>query len=134
MQFKVLKVLYFYKYQKLKIHNPCRICCWLRKWDTFEIDKPVVLSSRGEELKNLTFYDKSNIQKIMFTLKLRLMNFSQSKSVRFWDTYVETISKRNDIYISIRNNSQSSISILEKISTASYILYYTKISIMKINV
>ena len=62
------------------------------------------------------------------------MNFSQSKSVRFWDTYVETISKRNDIYISIRNNSQSSISILEKISTASYILYYTKISIMKINV
>ncbi|KAG2252218.1 hypothetical protein Bca52824_082354 [Brassica carinata] len=42
-----------------------------------------LLSSRGEELKNLTFYDKSNIQKIMFTLKLRLMNFSQSKSVRF---------------------------------------------------
>ena len=30
----------------------------IQKWDSFEIDKLVVLSSRGEELKNLTVYDK----------------------------------------------------------------------------
>ena len=72
----------------------------IQKWDSFEIDKPVVLSSRGEELKKLTFYDKWNIHKIMFALKLSLMNHSQSKSLGFWDTYVETISKRNAIYIS----------------------------------
>ena len=66
---------------------------------------------------NLTFYDKWNIQKIMFALKLRLMNHSLIISLD-WDTYVETISKRN---------AQGSISILEKISIVFYILYYTKI-------
>ena len=72
----------------------------IQKWDSFEIDKPIVLLSRGKELNNLTFYDKWNIQKIMFALKLRLMNHSQIKYVGFWDTYVETISKINAIYIS----------------------------------
>ena len=72
----------------------------IQKWDSFEIDKPVVLSSRGDELKNLTFYDKWNIEKIMFALKLRLMNHSQSKPVGFCDTYVETLSERNVKFIS----------------------------------
>ena len=89
------------------------------------IDKPIVISSRGEELKNLTFYDKWNIQKIMFALKLRLMNHSQSKSLEFRDTYVEKISKRN---------TQGSISILEKVSIAFYKLYYTKIIVVEINI
>ena len=97
----------------------------IQKWDSFEIDKPIVISSRGKKLKNLTFYDKWNIQKIMFALKLRLMNHSLIKSLEFWDTYVETISKRN---------AQGSISILEKVSIVFYILYYTKIIVVEINI
>ena len=84
---------------------------------------------------NLTFYDKWNIQKIMFALKLRLMNHSQSKSVGFWDTYVETLSERNVKFISNQKNiSQGSKSIVERVPTSSYRLYYTKITVMEINI
>ena len=139
MQFKVLEVLYFYKSQKLEASKKEYIThVWYvvdSKWDSFEIDKSVVLSSRGEELMNPTFYDKWNIQKIMFALKLRLMNHSQSKYVGFWDTYVKTLSERNVKFISNQKNiSKGRISIIEKVPTSSYRLYYTKITVMEINI
>ena len=72
MQFKILIASYSYKSKKLKgfekeymTHLEYVVDS---KWDSFEIDKHVVLSSRGEELMNLTFNNKSNIQNIMFVL------------------------------------------------------------------